>query len=211
MTIRRGEPWGEPAVLPDDAPVARDDGELADLVAGAAASGTPLGPIGLLGGDLHRTLGAPHRTREELKAGRGTAVPVDVGEVLVDRGDGIVTQHVFVAHLVALRGRRRWHGRTVVAMNGSFAGPADLGPRAHPNDGLLDITDGALPRAQRRAAARREPTGTHLPHPHLAERRTAAYEVTDDRPLDLYVDGRAIGSSRHFEIRCAPDAATIVV
>jgi hypothetical protein len=215
MTVRRGDPWGEPAVLGPDRPVAATDGELADLVAAATADGHPLGPVGLLGGDLHRTLGAPPHDRADLLAGRGAAYPIDVGEVLVEREGGLVTQHVFVAHLVATAPRlgrpgRRWRGRTVVAMNGSFVGAADLGPRAHPNDGLLDVTDGALPWSQRRTAAVRELTGTHLPHPALAERRTASYEVRSDRPLALVVDGRPIGRTRHLEIRCAADAATIV-
>ena len=30
-------------------------------------------------------------------------------------------------------------------MNGTFAGFHDLGPRAHPNDGRLDVVDGVLP------------------------------------------------------------------
>jgi diacylglycerol kinase family enzyme len=98
----------------------------------------------------------------------------------------------------------------VVAMNATFVGPADLGPRAHPNAGLLDITDGSLPRSDRRAADRRELTGTHVPHPDLTERRTASYDVHSDDELGLWVDGRPIGSSRRFEIRCVPDACVVV-
>src|SRR5690606_1586121 len=55
VTIRRGEPWGAPGRLPEGAPIARDDQELAELAA-TADEGTV---VGLTGGDLHRTLGAP--------------------------------------------------------------------------------------------------------------------------------------------------------
>ena len=211
MTIRRGGQWGEPGRLTDGAPVARSDGEAADLLAASIASGEPLSEIGLLGGDLHAALGSPDHDEADLRAGRGTRLPVDMGEVVVDRGDGVVSRHVFLAHAVAGRGRRRWSRRTIVAMNGTHLGAADLGPRAHPNDGLLDISDGLVPRSQVRSAARRELTGTHVPHPGIRESRTASYEVFDERELPILVDGRLIGAATHFELRCTPDALVVVV
>ncbi len=96
-------------------------------------------------------------------------------------------------------------------MNGTHLGAADLGPRAHPNDGLLDISDGLVPRSQVRSAARRELTGTHVPHPGIRESRTASYEVFDERELPILVDGRLIGAATHFELRCTPDALVVVV
>ena len=185
--------WGAPGPLASDAPIAGTDGEVADLVAAAIAAGAELAEVGVLGGDLHRALGSPVRSEADLRAGRGLRLPIDVGEV--------------VAH----RGRRRWSTRTVVAMNGTHLGRADLGPRAHPNDGLLDVADGMVPRSQVRAAARRELTGSHLPHPGIVQRRTASYEVLDERELPILVDGRLIGAATHFELRCLPDALTIVI
>ncbi|MBS1838952.1 MAG: hypothetical protein JST64_14760, partial [Actinobacteria bacterium] len=148
---------------------------------------------------------------DALRAGEGLRLPVDLGEVVVDRGDGVVSRHIFLAHATAHDGRRRWARRTVVAMNGTHLGPADLGPRSHPNDGLLDVFDGQVPRSQVRAAARRERTGSHVPHPGIVERRTAAYEVLSERLLAIRVDGRLIGAATHFEIRCLPDALVVVV
>lgn len=211
MTIRRGEPWGEGGALANGAPVARSDGELADLVAAGLAEGHPIAEVGLLGGDLHVALGSPAHTETDLRAGAGIRLPLDLGEVVVDRGDGLISRHVFAAHAVAGRGRRRWASRTVVAMNGTHLGLADLGPRAHPNDGLLDVSDGRVPASQVRAAGRRERTGSHVPHPGILERRTASYEVLDERELPIRVDGRLIGAATHFELRCLPDAVVIVV
>ena len=113
--------------------------------------------------------------------------------------------------MVSTRGRRRWSKRTIVAMNGTHLGRADLGPRSHPNDGLLDVFDGTVPLSQVRAAARRELMGNHVPHPGILERRTASYEVTSEREMPIVVDGRMIGAATHFELRCVPDAVTIVV
>ena len=61
------------------------------------------------------------------------------------------------------------------------------------------------------AAARRELMGNHVPHPGILERRTASYEVTSEREMPIVVDGRMIGAATHFELRCVPDAVTIVV
>ena len=134
MTIRRGEPWGAAGPLAADAPAAAGDGELADLVAAGLAAGRPITEVGLLGGDLHAALGAPGHTEADLRSGAGMRLPIDLGEVVVDRGDGLISRHVFVAHATAGRGRRRWSSRTVVAMNGTHLAGADLGPRAHGHD-----------------------------------------------------------------------------
>lgn len=211
MTIKRGGAWGEAGALAAGAPVLFEDGQVADAVAAGVAAGEPLTEVGVLGGDLHASLGAPRRTAEDLRSGRGIRLPVDLGEVVVDRGDGIVSRHLFVAHAIASEGRRRWLHRTIVAMNATHHGAADLGPRAHPNDGLLDVFDGRVPRSQVRAAARRERTGSHVPHPSIAERRTASYEVLSDRLMPIRVDGRLIGAATHFELRCIPDALVVVV
>lgn len=204
-------PWGEQGPLAPGAPVLAGDGEVADLVAAGIAEGVPVLEVGLLGGDLHAALGSPRHDGDDLFAGRGMRLPVDLGEVVVDRGEGVVSRHLFLAHAVACDGRRRWARRTVVAMNGTHLGDADLGPRAHPNDGLLDVSDGLVPRSQVRDASRRESTGSHLPHPGILERRTAAYEVLSERLLAIRVDGRLIGAATHFELRCMPDALIVVV
>ena len=59
MTIEKGRPWGEAATLPVGAPVARSDAELRALIEPAWRAGEPVPVVGLLGGDLCRTLGGP--------------------------------------------------------------------------------------------------------------------------------------------------------
>lgn len=220
MTIRAGQPWGAPGSLAAGAPVVDSDAAAAAVLqarldAMDRASGTDLaegalGEVGVLGGDLHRTLGAPRRSETELRAGVGTRFPIDVGVVELDG-----SLRVFVAHLVAFPRRRLrwWSDRTVTVLNGSHVGPYDLGPRSHPNDGRLDLTDGSLPLGQRRSGRRRSLTGTHVPHPNLTTRRVR--EVTVEaapRPrLHVWLDGQAAGSHRSMHIRCLADAAVVVV
>lgn len=209
MTIRRGAPWGEPGALADDGVVLDSDAAAADLLGGGPEAGAGPVEVGVVGGDLHRTLGAPRHDEADLRAGRGTRFPVDLGLVDLTRPDGTVERRRFLAHLVA-GGARLWSGRTLVVMNASFLGEANLGPRAHPNDGLLDVTEGSLRWTDRRAAARRATTGTHLPHPDLRERRTASYRFESDRPVHVRLDGRDAGTALVLDIRCEPDAAVVV-
>ena len=67
--ISKGVDWGELRRPVPDSPLAHTDGELRALVVAAQVTGLVLPAIGLLGGDLHRTLGGtndPARlTRDE--------------------------------------------------------------------------------------------------------------------------------------------------
>src|SRR6185369_10188758 len=83
----------------------------------------------------YRTLGAPGG-EDRLRSPEAFTFSVDLGEALIDG-----RLHFFVAHLVA---RNRWWTRAFVAMNAQWLGGLNLGPRAHPNDGLLDIYDARL-------------------------------------------------------------------
>ncbi len=211
MTIRRGHDWGDAGALAADAPVFATDFEASCALQASLDSGGGLpAEIGLVGGDLHRTLGAPVHEERDLRSGRAMRLPVDVGIVRMDSGEDVV----MLAHLVAMSaGRGRiFNGKTLVVMNGAFVGSLNLGPRAHPNDGRLDVTIGTLPRADRRQARTRALTGSHLPHPALAEQRIAAatFDLGPDG-LVVQVDGRHVGRARRLEVECRPDALVVVV
>jgi len=208
VTIRRGEDWGEHGPLAAGAPVCQDDAAAAAALAAAAPGGT-VPEVGLVGGDLHRTLGGPARGETELRTGMGVRYPVDLIEVEATATDGSVTHHTGLAHL-EVRGRRRFAGRTVVVMNAAFVGPANLGPRAHPNDGKLDVTQGSLPRRVWKDGERRALTGTHVPHPDLAESRTHELELDDLGKLGWWLDGVKMPTATRLVVRCRPDAAVVV-
>jgi hypothetical protein len=205
VTIRKGEAWGEVGGLPDGGVVVRSDAEARRVVTEARRAGRPLPPVGLLGGDLCRTLGG--RGDEARLRGDGAArLPVDVGSVLVD---GV--QHWFVAHLVVRRSW--WRGRIVAAMNAEFVGAWDVAPRAHPDDGLLDVLDvsPAMPLTDRVTARRRLPSGGHLPHPAIAVSRRPAVQFDLDRPTPVWLDGEPVGEARRLSVRLEPDALVCVV
>ena len=203
MTVRKGEPRGGPGALPDDGVVVSSDAEARRVVTEALRAGRPVPALGLLAGDLCRTLGG-RGDPAHLRSGSATSATCDLGVALLDG-----TLHWFVAHLVARRGW--WRGRAWVAMNAAYVGSWDLGPRAHPGDGLLDITDATVPVGERLKVRARLPQGAHLPHPALRTSRTKAAQVVLERAVPVRLDGEVVGSFRSISVRVEPDALRVVV
>ena len=202
MTIEKGKAWGSPGALPGHGVVVRTDAEATAVLEAARRAGRPYPPLGLLGGDLCRTLGGSG-DEGRLRSDRAVTFPVDLGEALVD---GVL--HLFVAHLVA---RDRLWRHSFVAMNAQWRGAWNLGPRAHPGDALLDtyrstLTLGDLPKVRARLHH-----GAHLPHPGIRERRVPATQVDLPRPMMVEVDGVVVGRARRLSVRVEPDALTVVV
>ena len=200
MTIRKGQPWGEAVQSPASLLIADTDQAAQVWVVAARTVDSPLPAIGFAGGDLARTMGGGAAGRFP---GTVTKAPVDLVRV---EADGAVTWAV--AHVVA---RRRWsRGQVWMAMNAQFHGPYDVVPRAHPNDGKLDLLQvaTAMPLRTRLQARARARTGTHLPHPQLATRRVTEVTLEFDRPLDLWVDGAKWRRADHVHLAVEPDALT---
>ncbi len=202
MTIEKGQPWGNPGPLPDDGVVVRTDAEARAVVEQARREGRPYPALGLLGGDLCRTLGG---TGDEarLRSPHAVTFPVDLGEALVDGA-----LHLFVAHLVAHD--RLWR-HAFVAMNAQWRGPWNLGPRAHPGDALLDTYHATLRLGDLAKVRARLHHGAHLPHPGIRERRAGAVQVDFGRALAVEMDGAPVGAARRVSVRAEPDALTVVV
>lgn len=209
MTIQKGRSWGSPGPLPADGVVVRSDAEARAVVEEARRNDLPVPPLGLLGGDLCRTLGG-QGDEGRLRSSEAMTFPADLGAALVDG-----RLHWFVAHLIARRSW--WHGRVVAVMNAEWRGDWDVAPRSHPGDGLLDVYDveGAprrrMPPGDRWRARRRLLTGTHVPHPGVEVRRTRAWQAELHPPLDVWLDGKPLGRARDLSVRVEPDAITLVV
>ena len=203
MTISKGSPYGTPgSPLPDGGVVVRSDAEARHALEDARRAGQPFPALGLLAGDMCRTLAGPGDDAR-LRSADAVSFPVDLGQVLVDG-----RLHLFVAHAIA---RNRFWTRAVVAMNAQWHGSWNLGPRGHPNDGLLDVFDATLSWTDLPKVRARLPSGSHLPHPGIKERRTAAAQFDLDKPLPVWLDGEQVDEGRRLSFRIEPDALTVVV
>ena len=205
MTVRKGEGWGDPGWLAGDGVVVHSDAEARRVVEAARRVGERPPRLGLAGGDLCRTLGGRGDV-DRLRSGDAARLPVDLGAVLVDG-----RLHWFVAHLVARRSW--WHGPLLAAMNAEFLGDWDLAPRAHPNDGLLDmvVVDAAMTLTDRIRARRRLATGAHVPHPAIRQSRRPAFQIEFDRPTGVWLDGERVATATNLSVRIEPDAVTCIV
>lgn len=203
MTIEKGQPWGGSGPLPSDGVLVSDDGAARRVVEHARRFSQPIPTLGLLGGDLCRTLGG-RGNAERLRSDDAMTLPLDVGSVLIDG-----TIHWFVAHLVARRGW--WWGRVVAVMNAQWIGRYDVAPRSHPNDGFLDVFDSDLSVGDRYKARTRLRSGTHVPHPGIAQRRVASAQFEFASPTPVFLDGERVAPARHLSVRIEPDAATCVI
>lgn len=205
MTVEKGVDWGGTGPVPDDLVLVATDAAARAAIVEARAAGRPLPRLGLLGGDLARTLGGgrPGADPDRLPSS-GTLATVDLGVAVLDGH-----RHPFVAHLVARRSW--WRGRVVAVMNAQFIGSWDVAPRGHPGDGRLDVLDGDLQLGERWKARSRLTTGTHLPHPGIHQIRRATWSTTFDRPTPIRLDGEVVATARHVEVEVEPDTLHVVV
>ena len=195
MVIGKGGPYGTEEEIDPTWPSLASDSALAAHI---AANGKA--PCTVTGGDLLATLGggAPSGVSPR-------AYPVDLLRVGLDGLDTFVA----VAHVVA-RGPL-WAGQFFVAMNAAGVDGLYLGPRSHPNDGVVDVTTGKLGLQQRWLARRRAVTGSHLPHPSRSVSRTGHVSYRLDRPTMVRVDGRPTQRAIEISVRVQPDAGIVVV
>ncbi len=198
MTIRKGEAWGETMSAPPQLPLLRNDTTVHQWIVRHRLLGEPITPFGIAGGDLARTLGGGTPDRF---AGETVRVCLDVVRV---EANGEVTWST--SHVVARRGW--WRGQVLFAMTAQFFDGLDLAPRAHPNDGKVDVLtiDAALSVRDRVVAKRRARTGTHVPHPSIATSQVAELQVRFDRRMVLWVDGERFTTASEFRLVVEPDA-----
>jgi YegS C-terminal NAD kinase beta sandwich-like domain len=205
MTIRKGEAWGEPGPLPPDGVLARTDREVRAVAEGALVNHGRPPAVGLLGGDLCRTVGG-RGDEVRLRSDAAVRLPVDLGHVWLDEREAW-----FAAHLVARRWW--WWGRLFAVVNAQYLGAWDLAPTGHPNDGRLDVVDvsPSMSLRDRLRARSRLPLGTHVPHPAITTRRVTSLDERFDPPLKVWLDGVPEGEVHHLVVKALPDALTVVV
>ena len=199
MTIEKGQNWGSEGFV-EALRTSRSDKHLSQVV----AEGT--GDVQVQGGDTWIALGRPSAVQPPC---RSLQLPFDAVEVVVEVERWVAFSSVVIRQPWTRGGWLRgdvW----VVSATGIYRG-RNLTPRAHPNDGLLDVIhcDPAMSVRQRLTAWKRARIGDHLPHRHLVVRRVERADVSSTRRLDVWVDGRRVGSARCVHLGVLVDHWTL--
>lgn len=207
MPISKGEPWGGRGPVPSAVSRCADDADVARTVWPEHTQGRSVA-VSVKAGDLLRTVGGTEGglgVETTQPPEDALLLPMDLCLARCDDGEPMP----FAAHLVARR--RGWQGNAAVAMNAAWLGEWYLGPRAHPNDGLIDTTAGSLPLRQRIEAGRRAKLGNHLPHPALTTSRRPSWTHDLGRATPVFLDGVHVATARRIAVEVVPDAFTLVL
>ncbi len=218
--IEKGRPWERPASGPAEWQVEGDDATLAAAVRDHPGARIEFRPGA--GSDLARALG--------LHTGGGTALELglDALRVLADDRELFAVNMVVVGAAPDRTGRftrapevrvrvdeRVAHdGRAtgVVVASGQHLRGADVVPRGHPGDGLIEVQVYAVRRGERAGVRARLPQGVHLPHPDITQTRGRHVEVRADRgPVPLEVDGVAVPPAALVTVDVVPGAFVLVL
>lgn len=205
MAIRKGEEWGWPDRLPADSPVVHTNEQLYELIRRHMLGGTSVPTVGLLGGDLCRTVGGSGRS-DRLHGVDAHTLPCDIVEATVDGAP-----FWFAAHLVA---RQSWlTGPLSFAMNAAWRGTWNVGPRAHPGDGFVDVFETSMSAGERLRGMRRVPHGGHVPHPDISVRKMKSGSIgpASSQPRRVTLDGVDVGRAWTVTLRVLPELLLVVV
>jgi len=160
------------------------------------------------GGDIAHSLGDPP---PPVIGDTCREVPIDALQVLITFKNGSTQTQVAASH-VMIGGWVR--GRLVCVSNGGFIGALNVSPRAHPNDGFLDVMtiDPTMGIQQRLRARKKSILGTHTPHPlvETGRARSSAFSC-QSRSEPLRVDGRRISSWSTVQVEIIPDYWRLLV
>lgn len=206
MTIRPGAAWGIVRTLPNDIRILPSEVELHRWAVRHRHAHTPITDVALGSGALRRTCGRS----TDVAAGQQTLqVPIDILRLVLDPLTASERTTYATSNVIARRSW--WRGEVVLAMNAEFYGHYDVAPRAHPNDGRVDVlrVDPSMTFRQRLAARRRAIHGAHLPHPLVRVSRDRQATLTFLRPLVVWADGVRLGTASALSITVEPDAMMI--
>jgi hypothetical protein len=216
--VRKGEPWERPAGGPPEVAVQGGDADLAAAVGDHPGARIAFDPAA--DSDLARALGlAPGTGSLELPLDAmrvsidGTQHPAVNMVVLGTPPDRLGPLSSRIGVRVTIDGRPRYHGKAagILVANGQHLRGADAVPRGHPGDGRLEVQAYAPTVGEARAVRDRLATGTHVPHPRIAEATGRRVEVELARPVRVEIDGVERGRARLVVVEVLPGAFSLVL
>ncbi len=181
MTIEKGAQWGTRVVAPSIIETSASDQAVA-LVSGSS-------PQCITGGELWKCLGEP----ELVTPGQWChKVEIDALVCVVTTPKSVMecraASHIQIGTWLGV-------GRFIVLSNSGFLGCRRIAPRAHPNDGVVDVIEfcAGMSWRQRLLSRKRSLHGIHIPHPAILTSRVADGRFNRLRRRErLVIDGRRI-------------------
>lgn len=205
MTIKRGQDWGQLVERPDRLHIFDDDSSFGSFLSDNRALDWSSMNFAILKSEAARDLGLSGARTDSSQMLRTS---FDLIEVQAQVGDLRITRFLVGQ---AVLGNGFFRGRTVGVFNVSFHAGRDWAPRAHPNDGKMDVVEFAkdMKFAQRFAAYRKLKTGSHLPHPDISYHQSNQYQFDDLRATRLTVDSLDLGAVKTCTFQVIVDAVTL--
>jgi len=212
MTIRKLEPYGMPTLRPSNLVARQSDYELAQHFTSHERDT----PCTVVHGGIAQSLGITGYLKRDVTSHAShldhkmTRVDIDLLQIdyrTVDSGEEGF--RLVVAGTLSLQHRTPL-STFLILSNSGYWRERDLLPRAHPNDGFVDVleVDPNITVRQRTLAWRRSKTGSHLPHPHLRVRRTTDFHWSG-RPSNMIADGVAFDEVVWLKCTVLADAMDI--
>ena len=155
-------------------------------------------------GDIPRALGVLDRPRD------AECLRVVIDAIVVSYTDAAGLEHTDVCIASMSIARRFFRGAISVVTNSGYWRKHEVAPRAHLNDGKLDIFEvsGAMRWSQRRMMWKKAQVGSHLPHPLLSYSQGDIFHWKGS-PQRLVIDGQYVGMVTNVSCRVQSDCAQV--
>lgn len=196
MTISKHGSYGIPVSRPPKLNVLQSDREIAQhYVFGHTAT-----PCTVKHGSIAQSLGISSEIsiddplHDPLHDQQMTLVNIDLLQIdyrttAMSNAKSSTSSRIVVAGTIAIQHRSRL-STCLILSNSGFLGNRDVLPRAHPNDGFVDVleVDPKITLRQRAIAWRRSAIGSHLPHPSFRVSRSIDFQWSGG-PAHMIADG----------------------
>jgi hypothetical protein len=191
MTISKHGLYGTPVSRPSPLHVLQSDLEIAQHY----SSGDTATPCTVTQGSIAQALGiSSGRIQDPDPNQQMTLVDIDLLQIdyrttTPSTANSSATSRIVVAGTIAIQ-HRILLSTCLILSNSGLLRSRDVLPRAHPNDGFVDVleVDPKISIRQRAIAWRRSATGSHLPHPSFRVSRSIDFQWSGS-PAHMIADG----------------------
>ncbi len=215
MTIRKNENFGQSISRPTHLIALRDDREIAQRymqsqVSGGSGDDVTDSFFTVTRGSIAQALGIDCRRAKSADARSATMTQVSLDLIKIEYRTSQNLTHEVIGAGSLLLNRRSFCNVFLIVSNSGIIKGRDVFPRAHPNDGVIDVlvVDEEISLRQRLLAWHKSKIGVHLPHPQLHVSRQTQFEWSG-QPARMVVDGATFHKVEWMRCSIVKDAFAI--